>query len=88
MIVIPNDKLLEIVEDVQLCRKHFAKLMRFAAGCPGNYRPDQSAVLINLDFADVQTVMTDKGIAHIGIGEAEEMTRLWSCSAGCILSTA
>ena len=25
--------------------------------------------LINLDFADVQTVMTDKGIAHIGIGE-------------------
>ena len=26
--------------------------------------------LINLDFADVQTVMTDKGIAHIGIGEA------------------
>ena len=26
--------------------------------------------LINLDFADVQTVMTDKGIAHIGIGKA------------------
>ena len=26
--------------------------------------------LINLDFADVQTVMTDKGIAHIGIGES------------------
>ena len=27
--------------------------------------------LINLDFADVQTVMTDKGIAHIGIGQAK-----------------
>ena len=27
--------------------------------------------MINLDFADVQTVMTDKGIAHIGIGEAK-----------------
>ena len=26
--------------------------------------------LINLDFADVQTVMTDKGIAHIGIGSS------------------
>ena len=26
--------------------------------------------LINLDFADVQTVMRDAGIAHIGIGEA------------------
>ena len=27
--------------------------------------------LINLDFADVQTVMVDKGIAHIGIGHAK-----------------
>jgi len=27
--------------------------------------------LINLDFADVQTVMKDKGIAHIGIGQAK-----------------
>ena len=26
--------------------------------------------LINLDFADVQTVMRDAGIAHIGIGSA------------------
>ena len=26
--------------------------------------------LINLDFADIQTVMKDKGIAHIGIGSA------------------
>ena len=26
---------------------------------------------INLDFADVQTVMTDKGIAHIGIGQGK-----------------
>jgi cell division protein FtsZ len=28
------------------------------------------ASLINCDFADVQTVMTDAGIAHIGIGES------------------
>ena len=27
--------------------------------------------LINLDFADVQTVMKDKGIAHIGIGHGK-----------------
>lgn len=27
--------------------------------------------LINLDFADVRTVMADKGIAHIGIGKAK-----------------
>ncbi|MBR5952180.1 MAG: cell division protein FtsZ, partial [Pseudobutyrivibrio sp.] len=27
--------------------------------------------LINLDFADVQTVMKDKGLAHVGIGSAK-----------------
>ena len=27
--------------------------------------------LINLDFADIQTVMTDKGVAHIGIGHGK-----------------
>ena len=32
--------------------------------------------LINLDFADVQTVMKDKGMAHIGIGSAQGMIRL------------
>lgn len=31
--------------------------------------------LINLDFADVQTVMKDKGLAHIGIGMAKVMIR-------------
>ena len=30
---------------------------------------------INLDFRDVQTVMRDKGIAHIGIGSAEGKDR-------------
>lgn len=39
-------------------------------GCTGCHRPDQQAGLINLDFADIQTVMRDKGVAHIGIGRA------------------
>ncbi len=43
--------------------------------------------LINLDFADVQTVMTDKGIAHIGIGQgrgddkALEAVKTGSCQS-------
>ena len=28
--------------------------------------------MINVDFADIQTVMRDKGIAHIGMGVADE----------------
>ena len=65
LIVIPNDKLLEIVDR----RTTMPEVLQQAVqgitdliNVPG---------LINLDFADVQTVMTDKGIAHIGIGEAK-----------------
>ena len=35
-----------------------------------NLKKAVDTLIVNLDFADVQTVMTDKGIAHIGIGEA------------------
>ena len=71
LIVIPNDKLLEIVDRrttmPEALRKADEVLQQAVQGItdlinvPG---------LINLDFADVQTVMTNKGIAHIGIGKA------------------
>ncbi len=61
LIVIPNDKLLEIVDRrtsmPDALRKADEVLQQI--NVPG---------LINLDFADVQTVMKDKGVAHIGIG--------------------
>lgn len=72
LIVIPNDKLLEIVDRrttmPEALRKADEVLQQAVQGItdlinvPG---------LINLDFADVQTVMTNKGIAHIGIGKAK-----------------
>ncbi len=71
LIVIPNDRLLEIVDRrttmPDALKKADEVLQQAVQGItdlinvPG---------LINLDFADVQTVMTDKGIAHIGIGRA------------------
>lgn len=71
LIVIPNDRLLEIVDRrttmPDALKKADEVLQQAVQGItdlinvPG---------LINLDFADVQTVMTDKGIAHIGIGKA------------------
>ena len=71
LIVIPNDKLLEIVDRrttmPEALKKADEVLQQAVQGItdliniPG---------LINLDFADVQTVMKDKGIAHIGIGNA------------------
>ena len=72
LIVIPNDKLLEIVDRrttmPDALKKADEVLQQAVQGItdlinvPG---------LINLDFADVQTVMKDKGVAHIGIGMAK-----------------
>jgi cell division protein FtsZ len=69
LIVIPNDKLLEIVDR----RTTMPDALRKAdevlqQGVQGITDLINVPGLINLDFADVQTVMKDKGIAHIGIG--------------------
>ena len=76
LIVIPNDKLLEIMDRrtsfPESLKKADEVLQQSVSGItdlinlPG---------LINLDFADVQTVMKDKGIAHIGIGEGKGDTK-------------
>ncbi len=72
LIVIPNDKLLEIVDRrttmPEALRKADEVLMEAVQGITDLIN---QPALINLDFADVQTVMKDKGIAHIGIGEAK-----------------
>ena len=71
LIVIPNDKLLEIVDRrttmPDALKKADEVLQQAVQGITDLIN---LPALINLDFADVQTVMTDKGIAHIGIGEA------------------
>jgi cell division protein FtsZ len=69
LIVIPNDKLLEIVDR----RTTMPDALRKAdevlqQGVQGITDLINVPGLINLDFADVRTVMKDKGIAHIGIG--------------------
>ncbi len=72
LIVIPNDKLLEIVDRrtsmPDALKKADEVLQQSVQGITDLINVP---ALINLDFADVQTVMTDKGIAHIGIGKAK-----------------
>ena len=71
LIVIPNDKLLEIVDRrttmPEALKKADEVLQQAVQGITDLIN---LPALINLDFADVQTVMKDKGIAHIGIGTA------------------
>ena len=72
LIVIPNDKLLEIVDrrtTMPEALKRADEVLQQAV--QGITDLINLPALINLDFADVQTVMKDKGIAHIGIGQAK-----------------
>lgn len=71
VIVVPNDKLLEVVPRLPLQSAFKVAdevLMRAVKGItelitkPG---------LVNLDFADVRTIMQKGGVAMIGLGEAE-----------------
>lgn len=72
LIVIPNDKLLEIVDRrttmPEALKKADEVLQQAVQGITDLINVP---AIINLDFADVQTVMTEKGIAHIGIGEGK-----------------
>lgn len=70
LIVIPNDKLLEIVDRRTSMPDALKKADEvLQQGVQGITDLINVPGLINLDFADIQTVMKDKGIAHIGIGE-------------------
>ena len=72
LIVIPNDKLLEIVDRrttmPDALKKADEVLQQAVQGITDLIN---LPALINLDFADVSTVMKDKGLAHIGIGSAK-----------------
>lgn len=72
LIVIPNDKLLEICDKKttmpEALKKADEVLQQSVSGITDLIN---LPAIINLDFADVQTVMKDKGIAHIGIGNGK-----------------
>ena len=71
VIVVPNDRLLEVVPELPLQAAFKVAdevLMRSVKGITELItRPG----LINLDFADVRTIMSNGGVAMIGLGEAE-----------------
>ncbi len=72
LIVIPNEKLLEIVDRrttmPDALKKADEVLQQAVQGITDLINVP---AIINLDFADVSTVMKEKGIAHIGIGSGK-----------------
>ncbi|MBF4499869.1 cell division protein FtsZ [Savagea sp. SN6] len=87
LIVIPNDKLLEIVDRNTPMLEAFKEADNvLRQGVQGI--SDLIAVpgLINLDFADVKTIMSDKGSALMGIGMATGENRATEAAKKAISS--
>lgn len=87
LIVIPNDRLLEIVDKntpmIEAFREADNVLRQGVQGIS-----DLIAVpgLINLDFADVRTIMTERGSALMGIGTATGESRAAEAAKKAICS--
>lgn len=87
LIVIPNEKLMtELDEDVSM-RDAFAaadEVLRGAVG--GITEVIKTPGLISLDFADVKTVMSGRGIAMMGSGTAKGQNRAHEATERAIYS--
>ncbi|WP_058485623.1 cell division protein FtsZ [Defluviitalea phaphyphila] len=71
LVIIPNDKLLHIIDKKTTMIEAFKKADEvLRQGVQGISDLISNPGIINLDFADVRTIMSDKGIAHMGIGRA------------------
>ena len=72
LVVVPNDKLLLQSEANTSLLDAFTMADEvLKQGVQGISDIITDDALINLDFADVQTVMKDKGVAHMGVGSGK-----------------
>lgn len=71
LVVIPNEKLMQVASKLPIVEsfKYADDVLR--QGIQGISDLIVTPAVINLDFADVCTVMRDKGIAHMGIGHGK-----------------
>lgn len=77
LVVVPNDKLLQIAEKNTTMLEAFNMADEvLKQGVQGISDLIAEAGLINLDFADVKTVMSDRGIAHMGVGRGKGEKRV------------
>lgn len=71
LITIPNDKILQIIEKRTSITDALSKADDILKqGIQSISGLISEAALINLDFADVEAIMKDQGLAHMGMGTA------------------
>ena len=77
LVVIPNDKLLQsLPSNIGVVDAFKVADDMLKQGIIGIVDLITTPSLINLDFADVNTVMRDQGLAHMGIGRAKGENRI------------
>ncbi len=85
LVVVPNDKLLDIADSKTTIKEAFGMaddVLR--QGVQGITDLISDVGSINLDFADVKTVMSNRGIAHMGIGVGSGDNRVVDAVKGAI----
>ncbi len=75
LIVIPNDKLLELAPDLPLQTAFKVADEILTNAVKGIAELVTKAGLVNLDFADIRSVMGKGGVAMIGVGESDTENR-------------
>ena len=87
LVVVPNDKLIENSSKSTSMLEAFKMsddvLRQGVQGIADLIRDD---ALINVDFADVRSVMTDRGVAHMGVGHGFGETRAADAVKGAVES--
>ncbi|MBC7087203.1 MAG: cell division protein FtsZ [Tissierellales bacterium] len=87
LVTIPNDRLLQISDKKTSMADAFMMADEvLKQGIQGISDLISVPNLINLDFADVKTIMYDKGIAHMGIGVAKGDNRAQEAAKQAITS--
>lgn len=76
LVVIPNDRLLQIASKTSIVDAFRIADEVLRQGIQGISDLITTPSLINLDFADVKTVMKNRGLAHMGIGEGKGERRV------------
>ena len=75
LIVIPNDKLLEIAPELPLQTAFKVADEILTNAVKGTTELVTKSGLVNLDFADVKAVMSNGGVSLMGMGEADSENR-------------
>jgi len=75
LIVIPNDKLLELAPELPIHTAFKVADEILTNAVKGTTELVTKAGLVNLDFADVKSVMSNGGVSLIGMGESDSQQR-------------